>query len=67
MTDFSHRAQKDPEFSKVYHEQKKLFFVIELWKTTTLRKSMVIWAWFTAVSGVIGRLQPAAPLIKFKM
>ncbi len=25
MTDFSHRAQKDPEFSKVYHEQKKLF------------------------------------------
>lgn len=25
MTDFSHRAQKDPEFNKVYQEQKKLF------------------------------------------
>ncbi len=25
MTDFSHRAQKDPDFNKVYQEQKKIF------------------------------------------
>lgn len=66
MTDFSHRALKDPEFNKVYKEQMNLFCQKKFLTMKTLPTNTAILAWFMGVNGVLGRLRRAKPLIKFK-